>query len=54
MAVSRRDFLKSAGVTSLATAVTTATVVEAQQGPAVVGPGDVLVTLVVNGKRLEL
>src|SRR6266404_6921574 len=54
MTVSRRDFLKSAGVTSLATAVTTATVAEAQTGPRAVGPGDVPVTLMVNGKRLEL
>jgi xanthine dehydrogenase YagT iron-sulfur-binding subunit len=56
MTVSRRDFLKSAGVSSLATAVTTAAVadVEAQTGPAVVGPGDVPVTLMVNGKRLDL
>ena len=54
MTVSRRDFLKSAGVTSLATAVTTATVAEAQTGPRVVGPGDVPVTLMVNGKRVEL
>ena len=46
--------MKSAGVTSLATAVTTATVAEAQTGPAVVGPGDVPVTLMVNGKRVEL
>src|SRR5712675_3490401 len=54
MTVSRRDFLKSAGVTSLATAVTTATVAEAQTGPRVIGPGDVPVTLMVNGRRLEL
>jgi xanthine dehydrogenase YagT iron-sulfur-binding subunit len=56
MTVSRRDFLKSAGVTSLATAVTSAGVadVEAQSGPRVVGPGDVPVTLMVNGKRVEL
>ena len=56
MTVSRRDFLKSAGVTSLATAVTSAWVadVEAQAGPRVVGPGDVPVTLMVNGKRVEL
>ena len=54
MSVSRRDFLKSAGVTSLATAVTTAAVAEAQTGPRVVGPGDVPVTLMVNGRRLEL
>src|SRR5262249_9780416 len=56
MTVSRRDFLKSAGVTGLATAVTSAAGadVEAQTGPAVVGPGEVPVTLIVNGKRLEL
>jgi xanthine dehydrogenase YagT iron-sulfur-binding subunit len=56
MTVSRRDFLKSAGVTSLATAVTTATGadVNAQTGPKVVGPGDVPVTLMVNGKPVEL
>src|SRR3954449_240920 len=54
MTVSRRDFLKSAGVTSLATAVTTATVAEAQTGPGVIGPGDVPATLIVNGKGLDL
>jgi xanthine dehydrogenase YagT iron-sulfur-binding subunit len=54
--VSRRDFLKTAGVGSLATAVTAAgeTDVEAQSGARVVGPGEVPVTLTVNGKRLEL
>src|SRR5262247_448096 len=56
---SRRDFLKSAGVGGLATAVTTigtpgADDAEAQTGPRVVGPGDVPVALMVNGKRLEL
>jgi xanthine dehydrogenase YagT iron-sulfur-binding subunit len=56
MSVSRRDFLKSAGVSGLATAVTSATVgqAEAQTGPAVIGPGDVPVSLMVNGKRLDL
>jgi xanthine dehydrogenase YagT iron-sulfur-binding subunit len=56
MSVSRRDFLKSAGVTSLATAVTGVAPPEAgaQTGPAVVGPGDVPVTLTVNGKRVDL
>jgi xanthine dehydrogenase YagT iron-sulfur-binding subunit len=54
--VSRRDFLKTAGVGSLATAVTAAGVAEAeaQTGPRVVGPGDVPVTLLVNGKRVDL
>jgi xanthine dehydrogenase YagT iron-sulfur-binding subunit len=56
VAFSRRAFLKTAGVGSLATAVTTVGVadVEAQTGPAVMGPGDVPVTLMVNGKRLDL
>src|SRR4051794_35441520 len=56
MTVSRRDFLKSAGVTSLATAVTSAAVAdaEAQTGPRVVGPGEVPVSLMVNGKRVDL
>jgi xanthine dehydrogenase YagT iron-sulfur-binding subunit len=54
--VSRRDFLKTAGVGSLATAVTAAGAaeVEAQTGPRVVGPGDVPVSLLVNGKRVDL
>ena len=53
--VSRRDFLKTAGVGSLATAVTAgAADVEAQAGPQAVGPGEVPVTLMVNGKRLDL
>ena len=53
---SRRDFLKTAGVSSLATAVTTVGVghAEAQTGPAVMGPGDVPITLMVNGKRVDL
>ena len=54
--VSRRDFLRTAGVGSLATAVTTVGVaeVDAQAGPAVIGPGEVPVTLMVNGKRVDL
>jgi xanthine dehydrogenase YagT iron-sulfur-binding subunit len=56
---SRRDFLKTAGVGGLASAVTASGVpeveaVETQAGPRVVGPGDVPVTLMVNGKRVEL
>ena len=56
VSVSRRNFLKTAGVSSLATAVTSVGVaeVDAQTGPAVIGPGDVPVTLMVNGKRVEL
>ena len=55
--VSRRDFLKTAGVSSLATAVTAAGVAEAgaqTTGAPVVGPGDVPVSLMVNGKRIDL
>ncbi len=54
--VSRRDFLRTAGVGSLATAVTSVGVAEvaAQGGPAVIGPGEVPVSLMVNGKRLDL
>jgi xanthine dehydrogenase YagT iron-sulfur-binding subunit len=56
MTVSRREFLKGAGVTGLASAVTAAGVAEteAQTGPRILGPGDVPVSLMVNGKRLEL
>jgi xanthine dehydrogenase YagT iron-sulfur-binding subunit len=54
--VSRRNFLKTAGVGGLATAVTSVAVgeVAAQTGPAAIGPGDVPVTLMVNGKRIDL
>src|SRR5262245_29188987 len=54
--VSRRDFLRTAGVGSLATAVTSVGVaeVEAQGGAAVIGPGEVPVSLMVNGKRVDL
>ena len=55
-AFSRRDFLKTAGVGSLATAVTAAGAAEAeaQAGPRVIGPGEVPVALTVNGKRVDL
>src|SRR6185436_16323795 len=54
--VSRRDFLRSAGVGGLATAVTAggASDTAAQTGPAALGPGDVPITLLVNGKRVDL
>jgi xanthine dehydrogenase YagT iron-sulfur-binding subunit len=54
--VSRRDFLKTAGVGSLATAVTAVGENEAgaQTAPRVVGPGEVPVALTVNGRRVEL
>jgi xanthine dehydrogenase YagT iron-sulfur-binding subunit len=54
--VSRRSFLKTAGVGGLATAVTAVGVAEAgaQSGPAVMGPGDLPITLMVNGRRVDL
>jgi aerobic-type carbon monoxide dehydrogenase small subunit (CoxS/CutS family) len=52
--VSRRDFLKTAGVSSLAASVAGVAEVEAQPGATVVGPGDVPVQLLVNGRRLDL
>src|SRR5438094_4787017 len=54
--VSRRDFLKTAGISSLAAGVTGVADAEAQPaaGPRAVGPGEVPVQLMVNGKRLDL
>ena len=47
--------MKSAGVSGLATAVTSAAAeTQAQTGPPVLGPGEVPVTLTVNGKPLAL
>jgi xanthine dehydrogenase YagT iron-sulfur-binding subunit len=55
-AVTRRDFLKTAGVVSAVTAAATPDV-DAQgaaAGTAAVGPGEVPVRLMVNGRRLDL
>jgi aerobic-type carbon monoxide dehydrogenase small subunit (CoxS/CutS family) len=53
--VTRRDFLKSAGVVSAVTAAATPAEAEAQAGGAAgVGPGEVPVRLMVNGKRVDL
>lgn len=54
--VSRRDFLKTAGVGGLATAVTAVgeSEVDAQTGPRAIGPGEVPISLMVNGKRVDL
>jgi xanthine dehydrogenase YagT iron-sulfur-binding subunit len=53
--VSRRDFLKTAGISSLAAGVAGVAEVEAQTpGARVVGPGEVPVQLMVNGKRVDL
>jgi xanthine dehydrogenase YagT iron-sulfur-binding subunit len=51
---SRRNFLKTAGVAPLVAGVAGAAVADAQTGAAVVGPGDVPIQLMVNGKRLNL
>src|SRR5262245_5199633 len=55
--VSRRDFLKTAGVGSLATAVTAvgeAEVAAQSGGVRAVGPREVPITLTVNGRRVNL
>src|SRR2546427_12805070 len=52
---SRRDFLKTAGVSSLVTAVANVGDAEAQAtGSQPIGPGEVPVQLMVNGKRIDL
>ena len=54
-AVNRREFLKSAGVVSAVSAVAAPPEAEAQAaGVRPVGPGEVPVSLMVNGKRLDL
>jgi xanthine dehydrogenase YagT iron-sulfur-binding subunit len=52
--VSRRNFLKSTGVVGLAATVVAPGEVSAQSGPPVVGPGEVPVRLIVNGKPVNL
>jgi len=53
--VNRRDFLKSTGVGGLVTVVAGVAESEAQTpGPSPVGPGEVPVQLLVNGKRIDL
>jgi xanthine dehydrogenase YagT iron-sulfur-binding subunit len=53
-AVSRRDFLKTAGVVGAVSAAATPAEVEAQAAIRAVGPGEVPVRLMVNGKRVDL
>ena len=54
-AVTRRDFLKSAGVVSAVTAAATPEVdAQSAAGTAALGPGEVPVRLMVNGTRLDL
>src|SRR5262245_47347417 len=47
---SRRDFFKTVGVGSIAPAVVSAATDSAAQGPAVAGPGEVSITLTINGR----
>jgi xanthine dehydrogenase YagT iron-sulfur-binding subunit len=51
---SRRDFFKTVGVGSIATAVVSAATETAAQGPAVAGPGDIAITLTINGRNHAL
>src|SRR5262245_57908446 len=53
-AVSRRDFLKSAGVSGLAASVATVDLGAQTGGPSAIGPGAVPVQLLVNGRRVDL
>ena len=53
--VSRRDFFKTVGVGSIATAVVSASAkATADQGPDPFGPGPVAITLTINGQRHQL
>jgi xanthine dehydrogenase YagT iron-sulfur-binding subunit len=53
--ISRRNFLKSTGVASVAaTIIAPAASLTAQTGPKEVGPGEVPVRLIVNGRQLDL
>lgn len=52
--VSRRDFFRTVGVGSVATAVVAGVRDAGAQGPSPIGPGEVPVTLVVNGERRTL
>src|ERR1700736_1795038 len=54
VSVTRRAFLKTAGVGSLAASVVGVEVEAQTSGPRAVGPGDVAVQLMVNGKRVDL
>jgi xanthine dehydrogenase YagT iron-sulfur-binding subunit len=52
--VSRRDFFKTIGVGSIATAVVAGVADAEAQGPAAAGPGEIPVTLTINGERHQL
>ena len=51
---SRRDFFKTVGVGSLATAVVAGVRDADAQGPAAIGPSEVPITLTINGQRRQL
>ena len=52
--LSRRQFLQTTGVVGLAAGVIAPSEIEAQTGPAAVGPGEVPVRLMVNGRQVNL
>ena len=52
--VSRRDFFKTVGAGSIATAVVAGVKDADAQGPAALGPNEVPITLTINGRRLQL
>ena len=52
--VTRRDFFRTVGVGSIATAVVSGVRDVEAQGPATLGPGDVPITLTINGQRHQL
>jgi xanthine dehydrogenase YagT iron-sulfur-binding subunit len=52
--VSRRDFFKTVGAGSIATAVVAGVKDADAQGPAAIGPNEVPITLTINGRRLQL
>jgi xanthine dehydrogenase YagT iron-sulfur-binding subunit len=52
--VSRRDFFKTVGAGSIATAVVAGVKDTAAQGPAAIGPDEVPITLTINGQRHQL
>jgi xanthine dehydrogenase YagT iron-sulfur-binding subunit len=52
--VSRRDFFKTVGAGSIATAVVAGVKDAEAQGPPAIGPSEVPITLTINGRRLQL
>jgi xanthine dehydrogenase YagT iron-sulfur-binding subunit len=52
--VSRRDFFKTVGAGSIATAVVAGVKDADAQAPAQIGPSEVPITLTINGRRLQL